>query len=86
MLIGLWIAVAILSVAIVLGLVRIATATDGASRAVVGDLVFFSAIGVMLLMGMVVESAAISDAAMLASLLGVLATIALGRILTRGRR
>lgn len=86
MMLALWAAVAVLSIAIVVGLIRILTASDGASRAVVGDLVFFSAIGVMLLLGMMIESAAINDAAMLASLLGVLATIALGRIITRGRR
>lgn len=86
MILAMWVAVAILSVAILLGLVRIVTATDGASRAVVGDLVFFAAIGIMLLVGLVLESAAIRDAAMLASLLGILATIALSRILTRGQR
>ena len=82
----LWVAIGILGAAILLGLIRIATATDGASRAVVGDLVFFSAIGVLLVLSMMIDSAAILDAAMLASLLGILATIALARILTRGQR
>lgn len=86
MMIGIWAAIGILGVSILLGLMRIATATDGASRAVVGDLVFFSTIGILLLLGMLKESAAIVDAAMLAALLGILATIALARILTRGHR
>ncbi len=86
MIIGVWIGVALLSAAIVLGLLRIATATDGASRAIVGDLVFFSAIGLLVLFGMMQGSQAVVDAAMLASLLGILATIALARIITRGRR
>lgn len=86
MFVAIWIAVAILGLSILLGLVRIVTATDGASRAVVGDLVFFSAIGVLLLVSIMVESAAILDAAMLGALLGILATIALSRILTRGHR
>ncbi|MDN5571985.1 MAG: monovalent cation/H+ antiporter complex subunit F [Propionibacteriaceae bacterium] len=86
MIVGVWIATGILGVAIVLGLVRIGTATDAASRAVVGDLVFFSAIGLLVLLGMYTQSAAVVDAAMLASLLGILATIALARIITRGRR
>lgn len=86
MMVAMWITVGILGVAIVLGLLRIATATDGASRAVVGDLVFFSAVGVLLVLDPVLESAAIRDAAMLAALLGILATIALSRILTRGQR
>lgn len=86
MIVAIWIAVAMLAAAIVLGLIRIATATDGASRAVVGDLVFFSAIAVMVAVEMMQDSAVILDAVMLASLLGILATIALARILTRGRR
>jgi multicomponent Na+:H+ antiporter subunit F len=86
MIVALWVAVGILGVAILLGLLRIVTATDGASRAVVGDLVFFCAIGVLLLLDPVLKSAAIRDAAMLAALLGILATIALSRILTRGQR
>lgn len=84
--IGIWAAVVMLGVAILLGLVRVATATDGASRAVVGDLVFFSAIGLLVLLGMLKESAAAVDAALLGSLIGILATVALARILTRGRR
>lgn len=86
MIAAIWIAVLILGAAVLLGLLRIATATDGASRAVVGDLVFFSGIGVLMLFSIVLESAAIRDVAMLAALLGILATIALSRILTRGQR
>jgi multisubunit Na+/H+ antiporter MnhF subunit len=86
MIAAIWIAVVILGAAVLLGLLRIATATDGASRAVVGDLVFFSGIGVLMLFSIVLESAAIRDVAMLAALLGILATIALSRILTRGQR
>lgn len=81
-----WIATALLGAAILVGLVRIATAPDGATRAVVGDLVYFSAIGLLVLLGMQKHSEAVVDAAMLASLLGILATIALARIITRGRR
>lgn len=86
MIVGVWIGIVLLGAAIIIGLVRIATATDGASRAVVGDLVFFSAIGLLVLLGMLKESEAVVDAAMLAALLGILATIALSRIITRGRR
>jgi multicomponent Na+:H+ antiporter subunit F len=83
---GIWVAAGLISLAVVIGLVRIATATDGASRAVVGDLVFFCAVALLILLGMLKESAAVVDAAMLASLLGILATVALARILTRGQR
>ena len=81
-----WIAIGLLGVAVLLGLARIATATDAASRAIVGDLVYFSAIGILVLLGMIEESQAVVDAALLAALLGILATIALARIMTRGRR
>ncbi|MBK7722930.1 MAG: transporter [Austwickia sp.] len=86
MIAGIWVAAGLISLAVVIGLVRIATATDGASRAVVGDLVFFCAVALLILLGMLKESAAVVDAAMLASLLGILATVALARILTRGQR
>lgn len=83
---AIWIAIAILSAGILLGLYRVVTATDGASRAVVGDLVYFSAIGIMVLFGVMVRSAAVVDAALISSVLGIVATIALARILTRGER
>lgn len=86
MTVGIWVGIGLLGAAIAVGLVRIATAPDDASRAVVGDLVFFSAIGILVLLGMLTGSAVVADAAMIAAVLGILATIALSRILTRGRR
>ena len=86
MTIAVWAAIAVLGLGIILGLVRVLTATDGASRAVVGDLVYFSSIGILVLLGMLVGSAVVVDAAMIASVLGIVATIALARILTRGER
>lgn len=86
MTVAIWVAMVILAAGILLGLVRVLTATDGASRAVVGDLVYFSAIGIMVLLGMLLGSAVVIDAALLASVLGIVATIALARILTRGER
>lgn len=82
----LWIAMAMLAAAILLGLARVVTASDGATQAVVGDLVFFAGVGMILLIGMKRGTPAVLDAAMLAALLGVLATVALARILTRGHR
>lgn len=81
-----WLALGVLGAAVLLGLYLIGRATDLATRAIVGDLVFFAAIGVLLLLGILSDSAAVVDAAFLASLLGILATIALARIITRGRR
>lgn len=86
MIIALWVATALLAVAVALGIVRIFTATDAATRAVVGDLVYFGCIGILVIQGVMLNSAVTLDAAMLASILGVVATVALGRILTRGQR
>jgi multicomponent Na+:H+ antiporter subunit F len=82
----LWATVAILTLAAVLGIARVMTATDDATRAVVGDLVYFCAVGVMIMMLTATDSAVTFDVALIAALLGILSTIALSRILTRGRR
>lgn len=79
-------AMGILAGAVVLGLFRIYSATSAAERAVVGDLVYFAAIGILMIIGIQTGSAIIQDAAMLAAFLGILATVALARILTRGER
>lgn len=83
---GIWIATFLLGATVVLGLIRVLTATDGATRAAVGDLVFFSCVGMLILQGTLRESSVSVDLALIASILGILATIALARILTRGRR
>jgi multicomponent Na+:H+ antiporter subunit F len=82
----LWATVAILTLAAVLGIARVMTATDDATRAVVGDLVYFCAVGVMIMMLTATDSAVTFDVSLIAALLGILSTIALSRILTRGRR
>ncbi len=82
----LWATVVILTLAAVLGIARVMTATDDATRAVVGDLVYFCAVAVMIMMLMATDSAVTFDVALIAALLGILSTIALSRILTRGRR
>lgn len=84
--VAVWAAIAILAGAIVIGLYLVTTASDLGTRAIVGDLVFFAALGVLVLLGTLNDSAVVVDAALLASLLGILATIALARIITRGRR
>lgn len=81
-----WVCTITLAVAALLAIARLATARDGASRAVVGDLVYFSVVGVLVMLGLLTGVDVVVDLAMLAALLGILATIALSRILTRGRR
>lgn len=76
----------ILALAILVGLYRVFSSTSAAERAVVGDLVYFAAIGILMIVGIQTGSAVVQDAAMLAAFLGILATVALARILTRGER
>ncbi len=81
-----WVAVAVLAAAVLVSLAQIRVSTDAASAAVVGDLIFFSGIGLLVLTSMLRESSSVLEAALLAALLGILSTIALARIITRGRR
>ncbi|GEM_PF-568058 len=78
--------VAVLALAFGLGVLRILRAQSNAERAVVGDLVYFAAIGMLASAGLVFHSAVVQDVALLAAFLGILATVALSRILTRGER
>lgn len=86
MTIVLWICIGMLILAIVLGLIRALTAAESGSRAIVGDLVYFSAVGILAFIGMLVNLSIVLDVLFLSSLLGILATVALSRILTRGHR
>lgn len=81
-----WTTIALLATAALLGLVQVMTAPNDASRAVVGDLIYFCAVGVFIMIALDYESVVIFDVASVAALLGILTTIALSRILTRGRR
>ncbi|WP_181275269.1 monovalent cation/H+ antiporter complex subunit F [Brevibacterium oceani] len=76
----------ILAAAIVIGLIRVLTARDQGSRAVVSDLIYFSSIAIVTMLGIAVSSSIVIDVVFLASMVGILATIALARILTRGHR
>jgi multicomponent Na+:H+ antiporter subunit F len=78
--------VAVLAAAFALGVVRILSSQTNAERAVVGDLVYFAAIGMLASVGLVFHSAVVQDVTLLAAFLGILATVALSRILTRGER
>ena len=80
------ICIVILAASVIVGLVRVLTAKDLGSRAIVSDLMYFSAIGMLTMFGILVSSSIALDAIFLASMVGILATMALSRILTRGLR
>lgn len=81
-----WATVVLLALAALLGLVQVSTAPNDASRAVIGDLIYFCAVGIFIMLATWYGSVVIFDVIAIAALLGILATIALSRILTRGRR
>ena len=81
-----WTTALILLLAAVLGLARVVTARDDASVAAVSDLVYFCAVGIFLIVGIASGSVVLLDVASLAALVGILATVSLARILTRGSR
>lgn len=80
------IALVILGVAALLGLIALLRSDSDASRAVIGDLLFFSGISAFVPIAALTGSAVVFDVALLATMLGILATLALSQILTRGRR
>ena len=80
------IATGIIGVAAVLAIIGIVRASNDASAAVLSDLVFFCAIGVFALVAAIVGSAVVFDVAVIATMLGILVTLALAQMLTRGRR
>lgn len=84
-----WIAIitiGILAVTAVIGVIRLYTARDDASVAAVSDLVYFCGIGMVALGAVLAGSSVTMDVLAIGSMLGILATVALSRILTRGRR
>ena len=52
----------------------------------VSDLIYFSSIAIVTMLGIAVSSSIVLDVIFLSSMVGILATIALSRILTRGHR
>ncbi len=81
-----WIVTVILALSVLAGLYRAYSARDGATRTIVADLVFFSCVGILIVHGMLLGSAVSVDLSLIAAILGIVATLALARILTRGRR
>lgn len=81
-----WIVTVALALSVLAGLWRAYTATDAATRTVVADLVFFGSVGILVVQGMLLKSEVSVDLSLIAAILGIVATLALARILTRGRR
>ncbi|MDO5737057.1 MAG: transporter [Propionibacteriaceae bacterium] len=81
-----WIVTVSLALSILAGLWRAYTAEDPATITIVADLVFFASVGILVVQGMLLGSAVSVDLSLMAGILGIVATLALARILTRGKR
>lgn len=86
MTVAFYLAIAVIGVSAVLGVVAVLRSDSDASRAVIGDLMFFCAIAAFIPIAALTQSAVVFDAALIATMLGILTTMALGQMLTRGRR
>jgi multicomponent Na+:H+ antiporter subunit F len=84
--ISILVALVLVVAAAVAGVVRVALGPDDATRAVVADLVFFCAIAIFVLAALLRDTAVLFDVTLVATLSGILATVALARMLTRGQR
>ncbi|MBV7294463.1 MnhF protein [Corynebacterium sp. TAE3-ERU12] len=78
--------VVICSAAFIMAAAAASRARENVSRAVMADAVLFAMVGVFLTSALMRVTAVRFDIAMLAGLLGVLSTVGLARVLTRGRR
>src|SRR5699024_2986707 len=76
----------ILAADIIIGLIRALTAPAPRSRAMVPGPIYASPVAIVTMLGIAVSSSIVLDVVFLASMVGILATIALSRILTRGHR
>lgn len=80
------IGIALCAVALLVGVVLIFRVKGNVSRAVLADAAFYPMVGVFLTTAMLRTTAITFDIAMLAGLLGILSTVGLARVISRGRR
>lgn len=76
----------IIAASMVVAVVRAIQGPDDSTRAVMADLTYFCAIALFVIFVIREGSEVALDVVMLGSLLGVLSTVALARLLSRGRR
>lgn len=77
----------VMAVALLVGLGAVIWTKDELSRAVMADLVFYAMIAIFLVWTLVTDTMIGYDVAILAALVcGVIPTISMARIITRGRR
>ncbi|MEJ5918914.1 MULTISPECIES: monovalent cation/H+ antiporter complex subunit F [unclassified Corynebacterium] len=80
------IGIGICALAFLLGVILIFRVRGNVSRAVLSDAAFYPMVGVFLTTALIRDTAITFDIAMLAGLLGILSTVGLSRVISRGRR
>ncbi|WP_333618922.1 monovalent cation/H+ antiporter complex subunit F [Dietzia sp.] len=80
------ISLGIMAAAVVATAVRIVIGPDDQTRIVLADLVFFGALGLFTLFVIRRGSAVAVDVMLIGSLIGILSTVALARMISGGRR
>jgi multisubunit Na+/H+ antiporter MnhF subunit len=77
---------ALIVVAMVLGVVRVLLGPSGADRGGATDLVFFGFVGLVALLGVRLSTTLLVDIVLVATLVGLLAAISLARLTAGGKR
>ncbi|MDX2357120.1 monovalent cation/H+ antiporter complex subunit F [Dietzia sp. PP-33] len=80
------VATVIVAASMLVAAVRAVRGPGDANRAVMADLSYFCAVALFVMFAIREDSAVSLDVVMIGSLVGVLSTIALARLLSRGRR
>ncbi|HSK54365.1 MAG TPA: monovalent cation/H+ antiporter complex subunit F [Jiangellales bacterium] len=80
------VALGLLAVGVLSAIVRMVKGPDAADRAVAADLVFFAFVAAVALLAVRLEEQALLDIAVVATLVGFLATVALARLVHREER
>lgn len=80
------IGISLCALAFVLGVILVFRVRGNVSRAVLADAAFYPMVGVFLTTALLRSTAITFDIAMLAGLMGILSTVGLSRVISRGRR
>lgn len=80
------VSIAFIGIGMALALYRAIIGPDGATRAVISDLLFFSTIALVGIIGVMNGSSVVFDVIMIAGLFGSVSSIALSRVINRGHR
>ncbi len=84
LIIAIWLAVAMLAAALLLNLSRLLRGPDVLDRVVALDTAYVNSVGLIILLGVGLDSQAYFEAAILIALMGFVGTVALAKFVLRG--